>query len=302
MDISPDSGFQNIISQDPVSEDVKGVVTLFIAQLRRNEVWNALSCDIFLGLLKMIAFSVSSLRRAALAVALCTGLAACSTTGTSSEIDDPMEGFNRAVFAFNDAADRALIRPIAIAYRTVVPKPARTGLRNFTQNLRAPVNFTNEVLQGDAQGAERVFVRTMVNSFIGLGGLIDVAAMEGLPYDQEDFGQTLAVWGMGHGPYVVLPVLGPSSVRDASGVGVDMMLDPMNWYFYNVRPKNEGWRYARAAAEGVVKREELLDALDDLRRNSFDYYAAMRSAYVQRRAAMVRDGRAEAMPSYYDEL
>jgi phospholipid-binding lipoprotein MlaA len=213
-----------------------------------------------------------------------------------------MEGFNRAVFAFNDAADRALIRPIAIAYRTVVPKPARTGLRNFTQNLRAPVNFTNEVLQGDAQGAERVFVRTMVNSFIGLGGLIDVAAMEGLPYDQEDFGQTLAVWGMGHGPYVVLPVLGPSSVRDASGVGVDMMLDPMNWYFYNVRPKNEGWRYARAAAEGVVKREELLDALDDLRRNSFDYYAAMRSAYVQRRAAMVRDGRAEAMPSYYDEL
>jgi phospholipid-binding lipoprotein MlaA len=142
----------------------------------------------------------------------------------------------------------------------------------------------------------------MVNSFIGLGGLIDVAAMEGLPYDQEDFGQTLAVWGMGHGPYVVLPVLGPSSVRDASGVGVDMMLDPMNWYFYNVRPKNEGWRYARAAAEGVVKREELLDALDDLRRNSFDYYAAMRSAYVQRRAAMVRDGRAEAMPSYYDEL
>jgi phospholipid-binding lipoprotein MlaA len=255
---------------------------------------------VFLGLFKMASFSFSSLRLVALSALLCSGLAACSTTQYSSEIDDPMEGFNRAVFAFNDAFDQALIRPIAVGYRTVVPRPARTGLRNFTRNLRAPVNFANELMQGDIDGAGRVFTRTAVNTFIGLGGLIDVAAMEGIPYDQEDFGQTLAVWGLGHGPYVVLPVLGPSSVRDASGIGVDMLLDPMNWYFYNVRPKNEGWRYARAAAEGVVKREELLDALDDLRRNSFDYYAAMRSAYVQRRQAMVRDGNSEAIPDYYD--
>lgn len=249
-------------------------------------------------------FSRSRAQIAVLGAVLCIGLAGCSTTSTyqSGEIDDPMEGFNRAVFAFNDAADQVLVRPIAKGYRAVVPRPARTGLSNFLRNLRAPVNLANELLQGDLDGAGDVLTRTAVNTFIGLGGLIDVAAMEGIPYDQEDFGQTLAVWGVGHGPYVVLPVLGPSSVRDATGTGVDMFLDPLNWYFYNVQPKNEGWRYARTAAEGVVKREELLDALDDLRRNSFDYYAAMRSAYVQRRAAMVSDGRAAAMPNYYEEF
>jgi phospholipid-binding lipoprotein MlaA len=230
------------------------------------------------------------LRVLALTAFLCTGLAGCTTVPHPTEdIADPFQGFNKAVFAFNDVADQALIRPIAQGYRAVVPRPARNGLRNFLRNLRAPVNLANEVLQGDVNGAGTVLTRTAINTFIGLGGIVDVAGMEGIPYDQEDFGQTLAVWGIGHGPYMVLPVLGPSSLRDGTGLVVDMALDPLNWYFYNVRPENEGWQYARLAAEGIVRREELLDALDDLRRNSFDYYAAMRSAYVQRRAAMVRD-------------
>ncbi len=226
----------------------------------------------------------------ALTAFLCTGLAGCATMPRPTEdIADPFQGFNKAVFAFNDAADQALIRPIAKGYRAVVPKPARNGLRNFLHNLRAPVNLVNEILQGDLDGAGTVLTRTAINTLIGLGGIVDVAAMEDIPYEQEDFGQTLAVWGVGHGPYLVLPILGPSSMRDGTGLVADMFLDPLNWYFYNVRPENEGWQYARLAAEGIARREELLEALDDLRSNSFDYYAALRSAYVQRRATMVRD-------------
>jgi phospholipid-binding lipoprotein MlaA len=242
-------------------------------------------------------------RVAALTAFLCTGLAGCSTTQNQGEIADPFQGFNKVVFKFNDVADQAVMRPIASGYRTVVPQPARTGLKNFLRNLRAPVNFTNEVLQGDLSGAGTVLTRTTVNTLIGVGGLVDVAAMEGIPYEQEDFGQTLAVWGVDHGAYLVLPLMGPSSLRDGTGLMVDHVFDPLNWYFYNVRPTNEGWAFGRVAAEGLVKREELLDVLDDLRRNSFDYYAAMRSAYVQRRDAMVRDSdtggnAAMAIPDY----
>ena len=253
----------------------------------------------------MLRVDTKSLKTLALAVLLSLPLAACSTTAgtySSEEIDDPFQGFNKAVFAFNDGADTVLLRPVAMGYRQVVPEPVRTGLRNFLRNLRAPVNFTNEVLQGDFQGAGNVFTRTAVNTLIGLGGVVDVAAMEGLPYEQEDFGQTLAVWGVGHGPYMVLPILGPSSMRDGAGLLVDGLMDPLSWYLRNT--DQEEWMYARMGAEGLVKREELLDVLDDLRRNSFDYYAAMRSAYVQRRSAMVRDvggvnaAASEAIPDY----
>jgi|GEM_PF-5331616 len=121
-------------------------------------------------------------RVAALTAFLCTGLAGCSTTQNQGEIADPFQGFNKVVFKFNDVADQAVMRPIASGYRTVVPQPARTGLKNFLRNLRAPVNFTNEVLQGDLSGAGTVLTRTTVNTLIGVGGLVDVAAMEGIPY------------------------------------------------------------------------------------------------------------------------
>jgi len=204
---------------------------------------------------------------------------------SADEISDPFIGFNRAVFAVNDAADQVLIRPIAKGYQYIVPQPIRTGLRNFLRNLRAPVNFANELLQGNLTGAGTVLTRTAVNTLIGLGGTVDVAAMEGIPYNQEDFGQTLGVWGVGHGSYMVIPILGASSVRDGSGLLVDSLMDPLNWYLRNT--DENGWLFARFAAEGLVKRESLLDALDDLRKNSFDYYIAVRSSYVQYRAAEV---------------
>lgn len=231
---------------------------------------------------------ISGFRILALAFVLCTSAANSANAQTSTDqIADPFIGVNKAVFNFNDAADQAILRPIAKGYRYAVPTPARNGLRNFLRNLRAPVNLANELLQGNFTGAGTVLTRTTINTLVGAGGLFDVAASEGIPYHQEDFGQTLAVWGFGHGAYIVIPLLGASSVRDGTGMIVDGLMDPLNWYLRNT--DNEGWMYARFAATGLVKREELLEALDDLRHNSFDYYIAVRSAYVQNRAAEVRN-------------
>ncbi len=236
---------------------------------------------------------------------MCVALAGCaSTQQADGEVYDPMEGMNRAVFDVNDAIDQALAEPIARGYRAVTPKLARDGLRNFLRNLRSPVNVANQILQGDIEGAAGDISRFAMNTTIGIGGLFDVAAETGLEYEYEDFGQTLGVWGVDHGAYLVLPLMGPSSMRDATGMLVDTIADPVRIYLYNT--DREGWYYARAGATALDKREELLDALDDLRKNSFDYYAAMRSAYMQRRQALVNDddpGKFEApsIPDYDNE-
>lgn len=224
------------------------------------------------------------------------GLSGCTTliaNGVSpdhadpNEIYDPLESINRGTFAFNDALDRAVARPIAKGYRTIVPSPVRTGIRNVLTVLRSPITLANEILQGDIDGAGNVVFRTVVNTTAGIGGLIDVAAIEGFEHEHEDFGQTLGVWGVDHGPYLVLPLMGPSSFRDATGSLVDTLADPLRLYLFNTH--QEEWYYGRVVINGIDRRTELLDALDDLRKNSFDYYAAMRSAYYQRRAALVND-------------
>lgn len=229
-----------------------------------------------------------------MAIAASFMVAACSATqaqkaGFDPEtgIQDPMEDYNRAVFAFNDGVDRAVIEPAARGYRDVVPGGIRHSVRNFLRNLRSPVNAANQLLQGDIQGFAGDVTRAAMNTTIGIGGLFDVAEDVGLPYEHEDFGQTLAVWGVDHGPYFVLPLLGPSSIRDTAGLLVDTYADPVRLYLYNT--DNEEWYYARVAATGLDNREALLDAIQDLRKNSFDYYAALRSAYYQKRHAMVND-------------
>lgn len=231
-------------------------------------------------------------------------LAACSTVRTEAdagEVYDPAEGFNRAVFAFNDAVDTIFLEPVAMGYRFVAPQPVRTGVRNFLRNLKSPMQVVNQTLQGDLNGAGSDVGRFVINSTVGVLGLVDVAAMVGLPYEQEDFGQTLAVWGVGHGPYMILPILGPSSMRDATGLMVDSYADPLRLYLYNTH--QEEWHYARLGLTAISTREELLDLLDDLQKNSFDYYAALRSTYIQRRAALVMDQDPElasspAIPDY----
>ena len=229
-----------------------------------------------------------------MAIAASFVMAACSSTqaqkaGSDPEvgIQDPMEGYNRAIFAFNDGLDQAVAAPVARGYRAAVPKGIRNSVRNFLRNLHNPVNAANQLLQGDVEGFASDVTRTAINTTIGIGGLFDVAKDAGLEHEYEDFGQTMAVWGVDHGPYFVLPLFGPSSIRDTAGMVVDAYADPVRLYLYNTN--NEEWYYARAAATGLDRREELLDALDDLRKNSFDYYAALRSAYYQKRNAMVND-------------
>lgn len=219
------------------------------------------------------------------------GLTACAS-GPGGEIQDPIEGVNRGVFKFNDAVDTAVIRPVAKGYRTAVPQPARKGIRNFLHNLKSPTIIANNLLQGDLTGAGDSTTRLAANTLFGVGGIFDVAGAEGIKYEEEDFGQTLGVWGVGNSPYLVLPLLGPSSARDATGMVVDSYTDPVRLYLTNTH--NEGWYYAKVGVATIDKREELLDVLDDIKRNSIDYYAAMRSSYAQRREAQVRDDQNDA--------
>ena len=213
-------------------------------------------------------------------------LTACSTA-QGEGIADPIEGFNRGVFKFNDVVDTAVLKPVAEGYRAGVPQPARTGVRNALRNLKTPAIVANEILQGDVQGAGDGMTRFFANTFFGLAGIFDVAGSEGLKYQEEDFGQTLGVWGAGTGPYVVLPFFGPSSARDTAGLAVDWYADPVRLVLDN--GDHYVASYTRTGLTVVDKREQLLDVMDDLKKNSIDYYAAMKSTYVQRREALIAD-------------
>lgn len=231
----------------------------------------------------------------ALVAVLSVSLGACASTGANQdarytgdeEISDPFEGGNRAILSFNEAVDKAVLEPVARGYRYVAPKPVRTGVRNFLRNLKSPVTMGNQLLQGDMEGLANATGRLFINTLLGVGGLIDVADMGGIPYEAEDFGQTLAVWGVGNGPYIMIPLLGPSTMRDGTGMLVDSFADPVRIYMFN--HDLEWLHYTRVGVSIVDQREELLDLVDDLRRNSFDYYASLRSAYYQRRNALIND-------------
>lgn len=247
------------------------------------------------------------------AVLLCAfvlaGTAGCSSARSelqSGHVYDPIEPFNRGVFAFNDALDRALIEPAAKVYNATTPDFFRAGVQNFMRNLRSPLIVANNVLQGDFKGAGVATARFVINTVGGIGGLFDMAADHGLPYEPEDFGQTLAVWGLGEGFYLVLPVVGPSSLRDTAGMAVDSFADPVRLYAFN---RDEEWiYYTRGAVESLDNRARLVNAVRDMRRNSLDYYAAVRSAYTQKRRSLVRDKEPAAAAAqekkavqYYDE-
>jgi len=228
-----------------------------------------------------------------------TVLTACASSRATAQsnvdagsIDDPFEGYNRAIFAFNDVVDENILVPVVKGYRAVVPKPVRTGVHNVLTNLRSPITIGNQLLQGDLEGAGDATVRMVVNSLIGVGGIFDVAAMEGIEHEHEDFGQTLAVWGVGHGPYIVPPLLPPGSLRDQTGMVVDMVADPVGLWMGNT--EREALMYTRMGLGIIDQRDGLLDVLADLKKSSIDYYATVRSAYVQRRAALVSDQKADS--------
>lgn len=238
-------------------------------------------------------------------LALPLALGACATRPPATDREaleefqannDPIEPFNRAMFAVNGVIDTVAVRPVAVAYRYVVPPPLRVGIRNALGNLRAPTILMNDVLQGSPERAFRTGARFLINSTLGVGGLFDVAEWQfGLPGHAEDFGQTLAVWGIGEGPYLFLPVVGPTNPRDLVGIGVDAVASP--WFWFGQGEVVEALRWARFGLTILDAREGVLDTLDEVARTSLDPYATIRSGYRQRRAAEIAnrgDGSSEA--------
>ena len=200
------------------------------------------------------------------------------------EIYDPLEGINRAIFGFNNVADKMILEPAAKGYKKL-PTPVQSGIGNFLENLKLPLVAVNQLLQGQGKNAAESTGRFLVNSTIGIFGLIDVADDLGLEQKEEDFGQTLATWGVGDGFYVVLPLFGPSNLRDTSGMLMTMMTDPINAYAAN---QGQSWAIPlRTATNAIDQRSKIIDEVNALRDNSLDYYAAVRSSYYQNRKAAI---------------
>jgi phospholipid-binding lipoprotein MlaA len=201
------------------------------------------------------------------------------------QTNDPLEPMNRAIFAFNSEADTLFLKPVAQAYRTAVPQFGRDRVADFLQNLDEPLVFANDVLQGNGSLAMKSLERFALNTSFGVFGIMDVAKPMGIRPHDSDFGQTLAVWGIGSGPYLVLPLFGPSSVRDAAGTGAELFADPLDIY---LQSRYMNWLvWTRFGVNAVSQREAYLDFLEDIQRTSLDYYATMRSLYRQRREGMV---------------
>ena len=213
-------------------------------------------------------------------------LTGCATDPTGA--NDPYQETNRAVFDFNNKVDEHILEPTARAYVAVVPDPARQGIHNFLLNLDLPVTFANDLLQGEGQRAAETFTRFAMNSTLGIGGLLDPATDAGVPYHKEDFGQTLGTWGVGEGPYIVLPLLGPDPPRDATGQVVDIFLDPST--YIPIR-EHFWWGVGRRALAIIDVRSRNLDTVDNIERGSVDYYASVRSLYRQLRNNDIRNGR-----------
>ncbi|MGD8711395.1 MAG: VacJ family lipoprotein [Thiohalophilus sp.] len=214
------------------------------------------------------------------AVLMLTGCASSNGPGSN----DPLESYNRAMYKFNDAVDRNIATPTAKAYKQVVPQPVRSGVSNFFSNLDDMWVMLNNLLQLKFTDAASDFSRVIWNSTIGLFGLIDVATPMGLPKHDEDFGQTLGSWGVGEGPYIVLPFLGPSTLRDTGGLVADWEYDPL----INIKDNETYW--GAVILRAIDTRAELLGASRLLEQSGADPYTFMRDAYLQHRRNLVYDG------------
>ncbi|MGE3141899.1 MAG: VacJ family lipoprotein [Hyphomonadaceae bacterium] len=215
-------------------------------------------------------------------------------------ISDPFEGFNRSMYRFNDALDRAVLEPVAKGYRAVTTGPVRAGVRNFLRNLSSPVVFVNDALQADAPRAGVTAGRFAINTTVGVLGVFDPAEHAGLHRHEADFGQTLGVWGVGSGPYLYLPLLGPSSVRDGVGRIVDIAFDPFTWSKFD---GDDEFRATRTVVGAVSTREVLIEPVEELRASSIDPYVTVRSLYGSLRESAVRKGRQDVqdLPDF-DEM
>ena len=219
------------------------------------------------------------------ALSILPALLVFSLAGVAQETEDPLEGVNRFIYGFNEKADQWLVRPLAQGYHWVLPDPAERAVGRFFGNLREVSNSVNHLLQGKPGSATNSGGRFLINSTLGLAGFLDVASDLGLPAeDDEDIGQTLAVWGVGSGPYVVIPFLGPSTLRDAPSRWADRYLEPVNYL-------------EDQASQNIAKGVELLDIraglLNSDQMSTSDRYVFMRDVWLQRREYLINDGQVE---------
>lgn len=223
-----------------------------------------------------------ALRTVALATAV--ALSGCATHSEYADPNDPLESYNRAMYNFNDALDRAVLKPLGRGYNAVVPAPVNRGVSNFFNNIEDVTSAVNNLLQFKVGRALSDVGRVAVNSTIGIAGLFDVASNMDMPRYNEDFGQTLGTWGVASGPYLVLPVLGPSSGRDAVGTVVDWFTDPLTYV------EDDTVRWSLRGLDLVDTRADLLNASRVLEEADIDPYAFVRDAYLQKRNSAVYDG------------
>lgn len=223
-------------------------------------------------------------------------LQACATTSPYEEANDPLEGMNRAVYRFNDTLDRRLLKPVAEQYQEYVPSPVRTGVGNFFSNIYEPIVVVNDLLQWKPKQAANDTMRFGFNTVFGIAGLIDVSTPWGMESHWEDFGQTFGVWGVGEGWYLVLPFLGPSTVRDAAGLPPAWLMDP-------VSQRTSGWeKMGWRSLFTISTRADLLAVTRILDAGSVDAYLQVRTAYRQKRWYDIHDGDPPEADFFDDEL
>jgi phospholipid-binding lipoprotein MlaA len=203
------------------------------------------------------------------------------------ETNDPIEPANRAVYVFNDGLDTVIMRPAAQAYRFIVPPPVRAGIHNVLSNLGTPVQLGNDIMEGKPRRAGDTTMRFLINTTVGVLGVFDVAKGWGYPDHDADFGMTLALWGVPEGPFLFLPVFGPSDPRDGIGLGVNTVMDPFTWVGQGAAVRALNW--SRYGLNALDQRERHLDDIENIKRTALDPYATFRSLYRQHRRAQIDD-------------
>ena len=241
------------------------------------------------------------MRVRALIFTLCAlALSACASAPPSPEAlaaGDPYEKTNRDTLALNGKIDKYIVVPTVAVYFVLVPPGGRRGVHNFLGNISKPTIFVNDLLQGEFIRGSRTAGRFLINTTLGLGGFFDPATKIGIPDHGEDFGQTLAVWGVDEGPYVVLPFFGPSNPRDAAGLAIDAAIDPTNFIRFK---QHVWWAGAREYFTFLDLKGQTYQTIQGIQRSSVDYYSSLRSLYRQLRANEIRNGRKadEALPDF----
>jgi len=235
-----------------------------------------------------------------LSAILLVGLAACATKPPASDpeavadfeqTNDPLEPTNRVFYAINNGIDTVIFRPLALAYRYVLPGAVRQGIHNVISNIATPGQLTNDMLEGKPRRAGDTAMRFLINTTVGVFGIFDVAKRWGYPDHDADFGMTMANWGVPEGPFLFLPILGPTDPRDAAGFGINIAIDPFTWVG---GPNDTGWtvfKWTRYGLNAVDTRERVLDSLDQVKKTALDPYATFRSLYRQHRHAQIEEMR-----------